>query len=69
MAPAGTPDAVTDALNKSVAVALSSPDVMQRLTDQGLKTMPMSTKEFGDFMKAEVARWTPVVKDSGAVVD
>jgi hypothetical protein len=26
-------------------------------------------KEFGDFMKAEVDRWSPVIKESGAVVD
>lgn len=69
MAPAGTPDAAVHALNDAVVKALGQPDVVQRLADWGMRTMPMSAPQFTAFVRSEIDRWTPLVKESGAVVE
>lgn len=69
VAKAGTPDAVVKTLNDEVRKALASPDVVKRFTDQGLALVGSSPAEFGAFMKAESARWAPIVKASGATVE
>lgn len=66
---AGTPAAVVRQLNAEVNKALRQPDVVKRFGDQGLETMSMSPEQFNQFLKDEVARWTPLVKASGASVD
>jgi len=69
MAPAGTPDGAVNALNVAVVKALAQPDIVQRLADWGMRTMPMTAPEFTAFVRGEIDRWTPLVKASGAVVE
>lgn len=69
VAKTGTPDAVVQQLNAEVRKALASPDVVKRFTDQGLVLVGSTPADFGAFMKAEAARWAPIVKASGASVD
>jgi len=69
VAKAGTPEPVVKRLNDEVQKALKSPDVAKRFTDQGLVLAGNTPEQFGAFMKAEVARWAPIVKASGASVD
>lgn len=66
---AGTPPAAVDRLNAEIRKALDSPDVSKRFEELGLESTPMSPQRFGEFLKAEVARWAPIVKASGASVD
>jgi tripartite-type tricarboxylate transporter receptor subunit TctC len=65
VAPAGTPAAIVDKLNKEVAAIMQSADVQEQLAKQGAETMTMSPAEFGDFMEKELAKWGRVVKESG----
>jgi tripartite-type tricarboxylate transporter receptor subunit TctC len=69
VAKAGTPEPVVQKLNEEVRKALKSPDVIKRFGDQGLSIVGDTPAQFGAFMKAEVARWAPIVKASGASVD
>lgn len=69
MAPAATPDAAVNTLNDAIGKALAQPDLVQRLSEQGMRTMPMSVPQFSTFVRTELDRWTPLVKASGAVVD
>ena len=70
LAPAGTPREIIDRLNAEVAKALESPDVRERLAPGGLSELPGGTPErFGDFIKTEIAKWSKVVKESGAKID
>jgi tripartite-type tricarboxylate transporter receptor subunit TctC len=48
---------------------LNSPDLRKKLEDQGLNVTPTSSDEFGRMIKADIAKWAPVVRDSGAKVD
>ena len=47
-------------------VALASKDVQDRLAELGAVATTMSPSEFGTFIEAEIKRWAPVVKESGA---
>jgi tripartite-type tricarboxylate transporter receptor subunit TctC len=64
LAPAKTPASVIDRLNREVAAALTSPDVVQFLKDQGIDSTPGSPAEFLRFIREEEKKWVPVVKRS-----
>ena len=68
-APAGTPRPVIDRLNAEFAKAAKDPEVVKRLADQGIEAMSMTPEEFAAFIRSETARWTEVVKASGAKAD
>jgi tripartite-type tricarboxylate transporter receptor subunit TctC len=69
VAPAGTPRPIIDALNFAVVEALKDPATQQSLRDLGVDVVGDSTKEFEAYIKAEIPKWTAVVKASGARVD
>ena len=66
---AGTPRPVVDKLNAEIAKILKTPDVTKRLTDLGLDAVGGSPDDLASFQKAEIQKWTKVVKDSGARAD
>jgi len=69
-APAGTPREIVDRLNAEIARALVAPDVRERLAPGELSELPSGTPErFGALVKSEIAKWSRVVKESGAKVD
>jgi len=64
-APKGTPKEVIAKLNAAIAGALADPTVQKRLADIGqeLPTKEQMTPEgFGAFHKAEMEKWTPIIK-------
>jgi tripartite-type tricarboxylate transporter receptor subunit TctC len=65
LAPAGTPRAVVEKLNRSVAHVLEMKDVTERLQAQGAEPMRGSPEAFAGFMREEMAKWAPVVKAAG----
>src|SRR5258706_8396827 len=64
-APAGTPRPVIDRLNAEFGKALRNPDVVKRLTEQGIDIIPSTPEQYNAFIKSETARWGEVVKASG----
>ena len=60
-APAKTPKEVVARLHDAMVKTLRAPDVSQRMAQIGFDVVASSPAEFGDFMKAEVERWTRVV--------
>jgi tripartite-type tricarboxylate transporter receptor subunit TctC len=62
-APAGTPKAIVDKLNLEITKILAMPDVKARLDGLGLVHSPNTPEQFLAFGKAEIAKWTKVVKD------
>ena len=65
LAPAGTPRPVIDKLNGAIGKALASPEIVERLHAQGAEPMPGTPEAFASFMRAEMAKWAPVVKQAG----
>lgn len=70
VAPAGTPRAAVDRLNKAFAEVLRQPDVRQTLQGQGLEMAAAAAPEqLAGFMQSEVTKWRGVVQSSGAQID
>jgi tripartite-type tricarboxylate transporter receptor subunit TctC len=67
--PAGMPQEVVERLNAEVRKALDAPDARQRLRPEGIQPGTLSAQEFTAFVAAELKRWGPVVKASGAKTD
>jgi len=66
VAPAGTPKPVIDKLFEHFVKALQHPSVAERLTKAGLEVAPSASPEaYGEFIRAEVARWPAIVKAAG----
>ncbi len=69
LAPAGTPRLVVEKLNREIAKALEAPDVRERLLGQGADPAPGTPEAFAAFMRDEMAKWAPVVKQAGVKLD
>jgi tripartite-type tricarboxylate transporter receptor subunit TctC len=68
-APAGTPAEIVRRWNGEVMRVMQSPEIQARLPNEGAKFVPNTPEQFAAFVKAEIAKWAPVVKASGARVD
>jgi tripartite-type tricarboxylate transporter receptor subunit TctC len=69
VAPAGTPKAIVDRLNTEIVRALNTPEMRQRLADDGAEVEPSTPAELARFVHSEIAKWARAVKDSGARID
>ena len=65
VAPAGTPQAVVDKLSAEVARIVKLPDVTQRFQLDGADAVGSTAKEFAAFLKAEMQKWSKVIRDAG----
>ena len=65
VAPAGTPADVVAKLNEAVVGALKDPVVAERMRAVGAEPYPTSPEEFGQFIRAEIAKWAKVVAQAG----
>jgi tripartite-type tricarboxylate transporter receptor subunit TctC len=61
-APAGTPPAVIERINKAVGTALANPTLKAKILDMGGVPMPMTPAEFGKFLAEETEKWGKVIK-------
>jgi tripartite-type tricarboxylate transporter receptor subunit TctC len=66
VAPAGTPRPIVDKLNKALRTALATDEVRKRLSTDGAEPTPSSPEEYAAQIDREEAKWSKVVKDSGA---
>lgn len=69
VARAGTPAPVVERLNEAILKAMKDPEVLKRFADQGMQPFASTPAQFGSFMQAEIARWAPLIKASGASID
>lgn len=70
LAPAGTPGEIINKLNQDIESLLQMPDIAERLSMGGSAVIVGGTPaQFGEFIRAEIAKWSNVVKASGAKVD
>ena len=70
LAPADTPQPIVDRLSEAINKSLDDPAVFKRLQEAGIDPTPGSTpKQAAAFVKAELAKWAPIIKASGAHID
>lgn len=69
VAPAGTPADVVARLNAEVNKALSQPDTINKLREEGSEPRGGSPATLGAYIQSEHARWGDIVRQSGARID
>ncbi|MEO7729272.1 MAG: tripartite tricarboxylate transporter substrate binding protein [Burkholderiales bacterium] len=67
--PARTPPAIVNKLNREIVRVLKLPDVSERFTAEGADLVGNTPDEFAAFITSEIAKWSKVVKLSGARED
>jgi tripartite-type tricarboxylate transporter receptor subunit TctC len=65
VAPAGTPRDIVMKLNAEVLRILAMPDVRERFQGQGVEPVGSTPEQFGEHIKAQMAKWAKVVQDAG----
>ena len=68
-APANTPAPVIERLYRETAKALQSPDVRERFAREGAEPVGSSPADFTGYVRAEYAKYTRIVRDSGIKAD
>ena len=64
-APAHTPAAIIDLLNREMARTLTRPEVKERLVSLGAEVVASSPAELAAYMRADMAKMGKVIKDAG----
>jgi tripartite-type tricarboxylate transporter receptor subunit TctC len=68
-APSGTPQPIVAALNSVMRKALSDPTTVKSLAAAGMEPATSTPEAFGDFIKAEIERWTRIARDANIKLD
>ena len=66
---AKTPAAIVDKINAETIRILKLPDVVEKLSIAGCEIQTGTPKQWGDFVKSEIAKWSKVVKEAGVKVE
>ncbi|MEP7300397.1 MAG: tripartite tricarboxylate transporter substrate-binding protein, partial [Caldimonas sp.] len=68
-APAGTPKAIVDRLQKEIAAVIRLPDVLSKMVEQGQTPLGNTADEFGAAFARDAPKWVEYIKASGAKVE
>ena len=69
VAPAGTPKDIINKLNSQLVSVLNNPEIKSQLNSKGFDVISSSPEQLGEYIKSEVSKWAPIVKNSGATAD
>src|SRR5438876_3264883 len=67
--PAKLPAEITRKLNGEINKALRSPALQQRLSGEAIEPMPMTPGQFGQFIQADIARWSALARERNIRLD
>ena len=67
--PVGTPQEITEKINKEVTAVLQSQVMRQKYQETGLEFFPMSTDQFGQILQRDFAKYGKLIKSSNFKVD
>ncbi|HET7363701.1 MAG TPA: tripartite tricarboxylate transporter substrate binding protein [Burkholderiales bacterium] len=67
--PAKLAPEITRRLNTEINKALATPALRERLAGEALEPMPMTPEQFGDFIRADIARWSALARERNISLD
>ena len=67
--PAKLPPEITRRLNAEINKALAAPALRERLAGEALEPMPMTPEQFGEFIRADIARWSALARERNISLD
>lgn len=69
LAPAGTPPEIVKRLNAEYNKLITDPEMRKRMIANGYEPVGGPPEKFGEHIRAEIAKWRPVVKRANVRVD
>jgi tripartite-type tricarboxylate transporter receptor subunit TctC len=60
--PAGMAPDVVKRLNETQVAVLKAPDLREKLAGEAVEPWPMTPDQFGEYIRADIARWTALAK-------
>jgi tripartite-type tricarboxylate transporter receptor subunit TctC len=69
VAPAATPKAVIERLNREITAIVESPEIREKLRGQGVEADGMKPDELAALFRSETAKWAKVIKDAKIPMD
>jgi tripartite-type tricarboxylate transporter receptor subunit TctC len=69
LVPSGVPGPLVTRIHELVVRAIQSPDVKERLMGDGGEPVGSTPQEFAAFIRAEMAKWSKVIKAGGITVE
>jgi tripartite-type tricarboxylate transporter receptor subunit TctC len=67
--PARLPADITKRLNGEISKAIAAPALQQRLAGEAITVMPMTPEQFGQFIQADIARWSALARERNIRLD
>ena len=67
--PAGIPADVVRHLNETQVAVLKDPDLRERLSVEAVEPMAMTPEQFGQYIRADIQRWTALAKAKNIHLD
>jgi tripartite-type tricarboxylate transporter receptor subunit TctC len=68
-APAGMPKPLVAKMNTDIVSILRAPETQETFLKQGVASSPSTPEELADWVRAELARWTPIIQAAGIKAD
>jgi len=69
LAPAKTPSAIIQLLNRELQEVLKDPEVKDRLQSYGLEIVGGSSKDFADYIRTEIIKWKKIIQEAQIKLD
>ncbi len=67
--PAGMPAPIVRRLNESLRIALSAPELKDKMSVEAVEPMATTPEQFAQYIKADLARWTKLAKERNIELD
>ena len=67
LAPAGTPPGIILKLNAALREALNAPEVKTQIDNEGAVAQPGAPEDYARDIDREEAKWSRVIRDTGAL--
>ena len=69
MVPSGTPKEIVSKINADVLSIIAAPEMRARIIEQGFQPGTLSVSDTEKFVKADVERWTKVIREAHITAD
>ncbi len=67
--PAGIAEEIVRRLNETQVAVLRDPELRERLSVEAVEPLPMTPEQFGQFIRADIQRWTALAKAKNIRLD
>lgn len=69
VAPARTPQAIIDRLNREIVAILHDPQVSKSLAEQGVEVVGDTPQEFKKIIETDIAKWHDIIRQAGIKIE